>query len=369
MNVIVVNNLSKHFAMPKGGKKGNKAMKSMQMRFMQKMKEMREAGDTEGIQRMQKMREQRMKEMQKMRNKKGGPSILRAVDNISFGINYGEIFGFLGPNGAGKTTTIRMLTGILKPTKGQITIFGKDAWKNQIPIKQMMGHVPEEANVYTDLTGLQNLSFIAELYGIPKKKRITHAENLLQKFELFEKRNLIAKKYSKGMKQRLLLCMALMSTPKILFLDEPTQGLDVQSTIIIKKLIREYNENGMTIFITTHDMEVANDLCHRIAIINDGKIIGLDTPENLRKLKQEYQAIDFYFTDDVEEKGLKELNSVKEVKKMTDYYRVIVNDVNSSIHEIMNYLKSNNIIIKKMNTHEPSLEEVFIKMIKRGDKN
>ena len=367
MNVIVVNSLSKHFAMPKGGKKGNKAMKSMQMRFMQKMKEMREAGDTEGIQRMQKMREQRMKEMQKMRQMKGGApkkDSIRAVDDISFEINYGEIFGFLGPNGAGKTTTIRMLTGVLKPTKGQITIFGKNLWKNQISVKQLMGHVPEEANVYIDLTGMQNLTFIGELYGISKHERIERAEDLLNKFELFEKRNILAKKYSKGMKQRLLLCMALMSTPKILFLDEPTQGLDVQSSIIIKKLIREYNEKGMTIFMTTHDMEVANELCHRIAIINKGKIIGLDTPKNLKKLKQDYQAIDFYFTNDVDEKDLKDLNSVKEVKRIRDYYRVIVDDVNNSIHEIMNYLKLNHIIIKKMNTHEPSLEEVFIKMIK-----
>jgi ABC-2 type transport system ATP-binding protein len=372
MNLIVVNDLSKHFAMPKGGKKGNKAMKRMRMRYMQKMKEMREAGDTEGIQKMQKMREQRMKEMQKMRQMKGGApkkDVIRAVDNISFEVNYGEIFGFLGPNGAGKTTTIRMLTGVLKPTKGQITIFGKNVWKNQIPVKQLMGHVPEEANVYMDLTGMRNLTFIGELYGISKSERIKRAEDLLKKFELFEKRNFLAKKYSKGMKQRLLLCMALMSTPKILFLDEPTQGLDVQSSIIIKKLIREYNEEGMTIFMTTHDMEVANELCNRIAIINRGKIIGLDTPENLRKLKQDYQAIDFYFTNQVDEKDLKELNSVKEVKRIGDYYRVIVENINSSIHEIMNYLKLNNILIKKMNTHEPSLEEVFIKMINGGVTN
>ena len=372
MNVIAVNNLSKHFAMPKGGKQGNKAMKSMQMRFMQKMKELKEAGDTEGIQRMQKMWEQRMKEMQKKSQMKEGAAkkdIIRAVDNISFEVNYGEIFGFLGPNGAGKTTTIRMLTGILKPTKGQIIIFGKDSWKNLISIKQLMGHVPEEANVYPDLTGLRNLTFIGELYGMTKRDRIKRAEDLLMSFELFEKRNFLAKKYSKGMKQRLLLCMALMSTPKILFLDEPTQGLDVQSSIIIKKLIKEYNENGMTIFITTHDMDVANELCDRIAIINQGKIIGLDTPENLRKLKQEFQAIDFYFANKVNEKDIERLSAVKKVKKIKDGYRVIVDEVNSGIHEIINFLKINQIEIKKINTHEPSLEEVFIKMINGGVPN
>ncbi|MFX1452153.1 MAG: ABC transporter ATP-binding protein, partial [Promethearchaeota archaeon] len=203
-----------------------------------------------------------------MSGKMGPMGIIRAVDDISFEVKKGEIFGFLGPNGAGKTTTIRMMTGVLKPTKGNVSIFGHDVWKNQILVKQITGNVPEEANVYFDLTGLQNLMFIGEIYGVPKKTRLKRAESLLKKFELYEKRNLKAMKYSKGMKQRLLLCMALMSKPEILFLDEPTTGLDVQSARIIKQLIREYNEKGVTIFLTTHDMEVANELCHRIAIIN-----------------------------------------------------------------------------------------------------
>jgi len=335
MNAIEVRNLSKHFSLSKRGRKGMR-------------------GGMKGS----------MKGMKGMKGQLSRTGKIRAVDNISFEVKKGEIFGYLGPNGAGKTTTIRMLTGVLKPTQGNITIFGENIWKNQIKVKQVMGHVPEEANVYMDLTGLQNLTFIGELYGIPKKVRIMRAESLLKKFEIFGPRHLKAKKYSKGMKQRLLLCMALMSTPKILFLDEPTQGLDVQSSIIIKKLIKEYNKNGMTIFMTTHDMEVANELCDRIAIINKGKLIGLDTPENLRKLKQEYQAIDFYFTQDVNQEEIEKLSSVKEVKKIGECYHVIVHDINNGIHELVDYLKSNNIMIKKLNTYEPRLEEVFIKMIK-----
>jgi ABC-2 type transport system ATP-binding protein len=200
---------------------------------------------------------------------------IKAVNKISFSVQNGEIFGFLGPNGAGKTTTIRMMTGVLKPTSGNIEIYGKDVLKNQILVKQILGNVPEEANVYMDLTGLKNLEFIGELYGISKRESQERSIELLKKFELFKRRDSLAKKYSKGMKQRLLLCMALMSKPKILFLDEPTSGLDVQSSIIIKNLIKEYNENGMTIFLTTHNMDVANELCDRIAIINKGKIIRL----------------------------------------------------------------------------------------------
>ena len=299
----------------------------------------------------------------------GSNTIIRAVDAISFTVNRGEIFGFLGPNGAGKTTTIRMMTGVLKPTKGNIKIFNHDVWKNPIPIKQITGNVPEEANVYLELTGWQNLMFIGEIYGISKKDREEKAENLLKKFELYEKGKMKTKKYSKGMKQRLLLCMALMTNPEVLFLDEPTSGLDVQSARIIKQLIKEYNEKGMTIFLTTHDMEIANELCHRIAIINHGKIISLDTPENLKKLTQEYLAIDCYFNEAININEFEKLHTVKEVQRVKDGCHIIVEDVNEALFEIMDYVKSNNLTIKQINTHQPRLEDVFLKIIERGDSN
>ncbi|MFX1365800.1 MAG: ABC transporter ATP-binding protein [Promethearchaeota archaeon] len=329
MSVIVINHLSKYFDVPKKGK-------GMKM----------------GPNTPQKT--------------KGN---IRAVDDISFEVKKGEVFGFLGPNGAGKTTTIRMMTGVLRPTKGNVSIFGHDVWKNQILVKQITGNVPEEANVYFDLTGLQNLMFIGEIYGVPKKTRLNRAETLLKKFELYEKRNLKSMKYSKGMKQRLLLCMALMSNPEILFLDEPTSGLDVQSARIIKQLIREYNEKGVTIFLTTHDMEVANKLCHRIAIINHGKVISLDTPRNLKKLTQEYKAIDFYFANGVNKTKIEELSSVREVQEVNEGFHIIVEDIHKAICEIVDFIKQNHLIIKQVNTHQPKLEDAFLKIIERGDKN
>ncbi|MHA1913476.1 MAG: ABC transporter ATP-binding protein [Promethearchaeota archaeon] len=300
---------------------------------------------------------------------RGMNSIIQAVDDVSFEVIKGEIFGFLGPNGAGKTTTIRMMTGVLKPTKGNIVIFGKDVRKNPIAIKQITGNVPEEANVYLELSGWQNLNLIGEIYGISKKERIKRAELLLTKFELYEKRNVKAKKYSKGMKQRLLLCMALMSNPKILFLDEPTGGLDVQSARIIKQLIKEYNENGVTIFLTTHDMEIANELCHRIAIINHGKIVSLDTPVNLKKLTQEYKAIDFYLTQGGVKNEIAKLNTVREVQEVNEGFHVIVEDFHEAICEIVDFIKENNLILKDLNTNQPKLEDAFIKIIERGGKN
>jgi ABC-2 type transport system ATP-binding protein len=291
---------------------------------------------------------------------------VQAVKEISFSVKEGEIFGFLGPNGAGKTTTIRIMTGVLEPTSGLVKIFGKDFWKNPIPIKQHVGGVPETANVYIDLTGLYNLTFMGELYGIPRKVGEKRAEELLKQFDLYEKRNLKAKAYSKGMKQRLLICMALMSDPKILFLDEPTSGLDVQSSILIKQLIKEYNKKGTTIFLTTHNMEDANELCDRIAIINKGKIVSLNTPENLKKLFQENHSVEVSFNRDVDKGELEQLSIAKEVDKIKDGWRLIVNDVNQTIMDITDFAKINKLEITRMLTPEPSLEEVFLKIIERG---
>ncbi|MBY9016650.1 MAG: ATP-binding cassette domain-containing protein [Candidatus Lokiarchaeota archaeon] len=327
MEAIIVNNLSKHFGLVNHGIKNRKREKNQQ------------------------------------------ETTIKAVDDITFEVEEGEIFGFLGPNGAGKTTTIRMMTGVLKPTTGDIKIFGVDAWQNQIAVKQVMGNVPEMANVYVSFSGWQNLMFVGEIYGVSKKERIKKAEDLLKKFDLYEKRNLKAKKYSKGMNQRLLLCMALMSNPEILFLDEPTSGLDVQSAKIIKQLIREYNTQGMTIFLTTHDMEVANELCDRIAIINHGKIISLDTPINIRKITQDYQAIDLYFTDGVKPQEIKNLQSIREVQEIQEGLHIIVENIHDSICEITDYVKSHNIKIKHLSTHQPKLEEAFLKIIERGIKN
>jgi len=292
---------------------------------------------------------------------------VHAVKGISFSVKEGEIFGFLGPNGAGKTTTIRIMTGVLEPTSGLVKIFGQDFWKNPIPIKQNIGGVPETANVYIDLTGLYNLTFMGELYGIPKKVGEKRAEELLKQFNLYEKRNLKAKAYSKGMKQRLLICMALMSDPKILFLDEPTSGLDVQSSILIIHLIKEYNKKGTTIFLTTHNMEVANELCDRIAIINKGKIVSLNTPENLKKLFQENHSVEVSFNQEVGKEEFEQHFSAKEVEKIKDGWRLIVNDVNKTIMDITDFVKKNHLEITRMLTPEPSLEEVFLKIIERGE--
>ncbi|HDN62966.1 MAG TPA: ATP-binding cassette domain-containing protein, partial [Candidatus Bathyarchaeota archaeon] len=195
---------------------------------------------------------------------------LVAVDHISFKVKRGEFFGFLGPNGAGKTTTIRMLTGVIKPDEGTALVMGYDIERESIKAKQVMGIVPETANAYIDLTVWQNLMFMGELYGIPKEERKRRGESLLRELGLYDRRDFKVKGLSKGMKQRLLLCMALINEPEILFLDEPTVGLDVRSARSIREILQKLNEKGVTIFLTTHNMEEANQLCNRIAVINHG---------------------------------------------------------------------------------------------------
>lgn len=296
---------------------------------------------------------------------------LLAVNNISFNVMQGEIFGFLGPNGAGKTTTIRTLTGVLEPSNGSVEILGMDAMKHKIKVKQQIGNVPEMANVYFSLSGWENLMLMGELYGVSKKERNRRGKVLLELFDLYQKRNLDAKKYSKGMKQRLLLCMALMSDPKILFLDEPTSGLDVQSARLIKKIIKDYNDEGVTIFLTTHDMSVANELCDRIAIINQGRIISLDTPDNLRKITQEYQAMDLVTESPADINEIELLKGIRKVdiEGTADQLHIIVDNINDAVGSLVDYLRDKGISIVKLSSHQVKLEDAFLKIIGEGEKN
>ena len=183
---------------------------------------------------------------------------LLAVDHIGFEVGQGEVFGFLGPNGAGKTTTQRILTTLLEPTEGRILINGHDLAREAYPVKRQMGLVPEESNVYTELTAWDNLMFTARLYRVPRSERATGARDLLETFGLWEKRDVKAAEFSKGMRRRLSIAMAIIHRPTLLFLDEPTPGLDAQSARAIRDLVRQMNAEGTTIFLSTHQIEEAN---------------------------------------------------------------------------------------------------------------
>ncbi len=206
---------------------------------------------------------------------------LKAVDNASFSVEEGEIFGLLGPNGAGKTTTINMLTGLAKPSGGYISYFGIDYTFSIKKAQHLMGIVPDESNLYPELTGFENLCFCGALYGLKKRERENRAEELLHLFGLAEARDKKFGVYSRGMKRRLAIACGIIHKPPIIFLDEPTTGIDVASARQIRRLLKDMNENGTTIFLTTHYIEEAERLCSRVAFIVNGRIIRIDSVDAL----------------------------------------------------------------------------------------
>jgi len=293
---------------------------------------------------------------------------IAAVDHISFKVKRGEIFGFLGPNGAGKTTTIRILTGILKPDEGKAIVAGYNVVEEPVKVKQCIGVVPEVSNAYVDLSAWDNLMLIGELYGVPKRERIERATKLLKEFGLYEAKNRLVRGFSKGMKQRLLLCMALINEPEILFLDEPTSGLDVESARLLREKIQQYNSEGKTIFLSTHNMDEANRLCQRIAIINHGEIAAIDTPENLRAQSVELQRVEVAFDKSVK---LEEISKHPEVIKALsagNKVTIYTADPSSIIEFVVEFAKKCKVRILSLNTVMPSLEDIFMKLIKEHGK-
>jgi ABC-2 type transport system ATP-binding protein len=289
---------------------------------------------------------------------------LTALDDVSFTVSEGETFGFLGPNGAGKTTTIRILTGISAPTSGTASIFGNDIIRDPIATRKQMGIVHETSNIYDDLTAWQNLMFTAELYTVGRREREKRGSELLELFGLLERRNDKVHGFSKGMKRRLTLAMGLINNPRLLFLDEPTSGLDVQSNLIIRDVIRDLNAQGVTVFLTTHNIEEANLACDRVAIINRGRIAAIDSPERLKKTIQGAQSIEVAFDSAAPRRmeELRQIPGVSEVRKEGDKIRLFTEDPSSVITAVMEYAKGSNTRVISITTFGPSLEDVFIRL-------
>ena len=288
---------------------------------------------------------------------------LVAVDHVTFTVSRGEVFGFLGPNGAGKTTTIRMLIGMLRPDEGRAEVLGLDVEKNGLEVRNRIGVVPEASNVYPDLTVWQNLMFMAELYMVPKRVREERATNLLKKLGLERFRDVRAGRLSKGLRQRLLLCTALIHEPELLFLDEPTSGLDVQSAHEIRRMLKEMNrEHGVTIFLTTHNLREAEEMCDRIGIINRGKLVTISTPTELKEKFAGLRCVEVVFEKDVSPGELSKALGC-EVEKRGRTLRLYVEDVNECVCMVVDYSKRSNTRIASLNVVQPSLEEAFLRVI------
>ncbi|MEA1894431.1 MAG: ATP-binding cassette domain-containing protein [Euryarchaeota archaeon] len=287
---------------------------------------------------------------------------LTAVDHINFEVEEGEVFGFLGPNGAGKTTTVRMLTGVIKPSSGNVRVMGFDLGRHPIRVKETMGVVPELSNAYTDLSAWNNLQFMAELYGIPKRVAVARAEELLSRFDLYDRKDHAVKTFSKGMKQKLVTAMSLMNDPAILFLDEPTSGLDVRSARLIKEMVRELRDTGKTIFLTTHYMDEASQLCNRVAIINHGRIAAIDAPEKLKVRIGGLQYVEVSFTAPVDASDLCTMAGITGVRTSGDKIQLCTDEPDRTIRSLVDYSQSFGMEIVTLNTMTPTLEDVFVKL-------
>jgi len=290
-----------------------------------------------------------------------------AVDHVNFSIARGEIFGFLGPNGAGKSTTVRMLTGYIQPTSGTARVAGYDIVAAPVSARQHIGVVPEEASAYADLTVWQNVMLMAELHSVPRRRRIERGAELIELFGLADRREQKGRDLSKGLRQRLMLCMALVSDPEILFLDEPTSGLDVASSHIIRDIVIRMNrERGMTVFVTTHNIEEAGDLCHRVGIIDQGRLVAIDTPQALRGSINARRSVEVRFADHVV--AISDLiDTNAEIVPLADGFRIYTPEPGRLAQELATRASGRAIRIASLNTLAPSLEEVFLHITARAE--
>jgi len=289
---------------------------------------------------------------------------LVAVDHISFKVEKGQLFGLLGPNGAGKSTTIRMLCTLLRPTSGEAKVAGFEIVKEAGKVREHIGLVAEKIILYDRLTARENLRFFGRLNHIPGKTISERTKKLLELVKMEKWANSLAGTFSTGMKQRINLTRALLNMPEILFLDEPTLGLDPQTTRAIRDFIKEINKEGITIILTTHIMQEADILCDIIGIIDQGKIVALDTPQNLKNAisQQGKTAFDLNISNPSAQivSQIEQLETVSLVSQKNDYNLKIYVNSEEAIYEVMNAMKKNKITIKNITTLAPNLEDVFL---------
>jgi ABC-2 type transport system ATP-binding protein len=288
-----------------------------------------------------------------------------AVDNISLKVKHKEIFGFLGPNGAGKSTTIRMLCTLAQPTSGSALVAGHDLINDADNVRENIGLVSEKMIMYDRLTPAENLRFFGRLYSIPKQKLEDKIDELLDLVDMQEWKNTQISKFSTGMKQRINVIRALISEPQIVFMDEPTLGLDPQTTLAIRDIIRDINESGVTVILTTHAMTEAEALSDRVAIIDHGKIAALDTSQNLKKLIAETDTSIFNIkignlTSNILD-SIKSLDSVSGVAQQDSQNLKISATGSNALNQIIDQVRrEKGEIISITNSNESTLEDVFL---------
>ncbi|WAC05284.1 MAG: ATP-binding cassette domain-containing protein [Methanoregula sp.] len=286
---------------------------------------------------------------------------VKAVNDVSLAVKEKEIFGFLGPNGAGKTTTIRLLTGVLTPDSGTARIGGIDIHRHPLDAKMLMGVIPESSNVYGDLSAEQNLHLTGKFYGLPRDVRSQRISETLARLGLYERRTDPVRTFSKGMKQRVSIACAIIHRPPVLFLDEPTSGLDVQSRRLVTDTIRHMNQQGSTIFLTTHNIEEANSLCETVCIINRGNVVATGRPEQLKKTFDTTQSVEVSFDRNVGKELFKN-EAIEKAEPFGDKWRLYTTNPDGVVRFVSTLAEREHLTITSIATPGPSLEEAFVKL-------
>ncbi len=289
---------------------------------------------------------------------------VRAVDGVDFEVLRGELFGFLGPNGAGKTTTINMLTGLARPDSGRIRIGGIDCTDRPRAAQHLVGVVPDESNLYPELTGYENLCFCAALYGMRKSERQSRARDLLGDFGLAEAADRRFGGYSKGMKRKLTIAAGIIHKPEILFLDEPTTGIDVASARQLRQLVADLHRMGTTIFLTTHYIEEAERLCDRIAFIVSGRIVRIDTVEHLIQPVLEKHVVEIACSNMANDIQAKLSESFPDLEFKTPPEELIRVEANAPIRvgPLVRFLEEQGVEVSEARRMRPSLEDIFVRI-------
>ena len=297
------------------------------------------------------------------KQKKGPKPEIVALDGLSLDIAAGEVFGLLGPNGAGKSTTVGILTTRVRPTGGQAWIGEHDVWREQVAVKRLIGVVAQRPNLDFSLTAREILLFHGAYFGIDSAERARRADALLERFKLGDRADQLARGFSGGMMQRLSIARAMMHDPQVLFLDEPSAGLDPQTRLLLWEIIREYNQSGKTILITTHNMEEADALSHRLAIIDHGRKIALGTPSELKASVPGGYLLRLRFGSHSPEllQRLQSLAGVREVRASDGNGADVYADRGGSlVPEVASAALAANVELRDVNILEPSLENLFL---------
>jgi ABC-2 type transport system ATP-binding protein len=289
---------------------------------------------------------------------------ITALDNLSLAVKYGEIFGLLGPNGSGKTTTINIVSGLSKPTSGQVKVLGYDITQNTHTVHAVLGAVPQETALYEELTAWTNMAIHADLYGVRRSERVQRISDMLNLVQLYERRDNRVNTFSGGMKRRLALARALLHDPKMLYLDEPTLGVDVQSRRALWDYILDLKKKGKTILLTTNYLEEANALCDRLAILDHGRLVALDTSSNLKRRYGD-TIIEIETTSYISQNIMTQLHvlpGITEVHQNDKTLKIAsTGDDTSTIGQIVTLITKET-AVRTISQREPNLDEIFLNL-------